>query len=193
MAADAPPSPALSALEAQLYDEGKTLWSSLLTTGLHHSLVGAAIAGDGGLAAAMRLKFFGELDLLTTPRATEPEGSSTRHDPASAAAEAGGQNASEPGQQPSRPGSGASGVSELMRESATLMGSLEKTTLAVRDEVPLPALVGANTSVDPTLEEGKSSKQLTLLLNADAPPTGYGDAPILPFFDVTAPDRKSVV
>ena len=52
-AADAPPSPALSALEAQLYDEGKTLWSSLLTTGLHHSLVGAAIAGDGGLAAAM--------------------------------------------------------------------------------------------------------------------------------------------
>ena len=145
MAADAPPSPALSALEAQLYDEGKTLWSSLLTTGLHHSLVGAAIAGDGGLAAAMRLKFFGELDLLTTPQATEPEGSSTRHDPASAAAEAGGQNASEPGQQPSRPGSGASGVSELMRESATLMGSLpaqlaRQVVIAVlEDESPIAA------------------------------------------------------
>ena len=53
----------LSVLEAQLYDEGKAL-SSALPAGLGESLVGATIAGEGALAAAMRLKFFGELDLF---------------------------------------------------------------------------------------------------------------------------------
>ena len=54
-------------------------------------------------------------------------------------------------------------------------------------EVPLPALVGANTSVDPTLAPGESRKQLTLRLDADAPPTAYGEALILRFYNVTAP------
>ena len=104
----------LSVLEAQLYDEGKAL-SSALPAGLGESLVGATIAGEGALAAAMRLKFFGELDLFAGLPHPETSGG------CDSSWNINGQSALEPLPQSSPSGAG---MSELVHESASLMGNL---------------------------------------------------------------------
>ena len=55
----------LATLEEQLFSEGGYL-STVLPAELSNDLLGATIRSDGVLAAAMRLKFFGELGLLSS-------------------------------------------------------------------------------------------------------------------------------
>ena len=119
----APPSPALSALKEQLYSEGSAL-TAALPLELGDAIVGSTLRGDGVLAAAMRLKFFGELDLLDRLREAGGEGGGGAAPHSSAAASVSAAAARRPDATPDGASREASGVSQLMREADILLDNL---------------------------------------------------------------------
>ena len=114
---------AIAELEAQLYQEGSAL-ALALPMELRDSIVRRTVEGDSVLAAAMRLKFFGELDLLSTPAAVSSSTVAT-HAPAMLAASSQASISKRdmstflPGNSPE-----SSAVSDLMHEVEDLLHNL---------------------------------------------------------------------
>jgi hypothetical protein len=118
----AAPSPTLSALKGELYSEGSVL-TAALPLELGEALVGSTLQGDGALAAAMRLKFFGELELLNPLPDSDVQGGA-RAGSHSIAAAGTSAAARRPDGTPEGARRESSGVSQLMREVDVLLEHL---------------------------------------------------------------------